>query len=113
MSKRDWRILFEDMLEATDKIERYTAGMEYDDFVHTSLVIDAVVRNVEIIGEASKQVPAQVQGKYTRIPWRQLAGIRNRIVHEYFGVDVGIIWHIVTNELPKLKSELRKALSAD
>jgi uncharacterized protein with HEPN domain len=63
------------------------------------MIIDAVVRNIEIIGEASKNVPTHIKEKLTEVPWTKLAGIRNRIVHEYFGVDINIIWFIVTNEL--------------
>jgi uncharacterized protein with HEPN domain len=110
MSKRDWQILFEDIIESIEKIEQYTKGIGFDDFAMNSMIIDAVVRNIEIIGEASKNVPSQVQEKYPHIPWRKLAGIRNRIVHEYFGVDISIIWYIVTNELSQLKQWIRDAL---
>lgn len=87
MSKRDWKILFEDILESIDKIEQYTQGLEFDDFAMNSIVVDAVVRNIEIIGQASKNTPANIRQRIKKIPWRKIAGIRNRIVHEYFGVD--------------------------
>ena len=74
------------------------------------MVVDAVVRNLEIIGEAAKNVPAEVQNKLLHIPWKKLSGIRNRIVHEYFGVDLNIIWFIVENELSPLKQTVSKAL---
>ncbi|UCH93595.1 MAG: DUF86 domain-containing protein [Candidatus Aminicenantes bacterium] len=107
MSNRDWKILFEDILESIEKIERYTEGLEFDDFSTDSMIIDAVVRNIEIIGEASKNVPIQIKEKLTEVPWTKLAGIRNRIVHEYFGVDINIIWFIVTNELSQLKQWIK------
>lgn len=110
MSKRDWKILLEDILESIDKIEQYTQGLKFDDFVISSMVVDAVVRNIEIIGEASKNVPADIKQKNKQIPWRKIAGMRNRIVHEYFGVDVRIIWFIVENELTSLKTEIIKIL---
>ncbi|NIM15181.1 MAG: DUF86 domain-containing protein [Candidatus Aminicenantes bacterium] len=110
MSKRDWKILFEDILESIDKIKQYTEEIGFDDFAMNSMIIDAVVRNIEIIGEASKNVPTQVQEKYPHIPWRKLDGIRNRIVHEYFGVDISIIWYIVTNELLQLKQWIKDGL---
>jgi uncharacterized protein with HEPN domain len=72
-----------------------------------SMIIDAVVRNIEIVGEASKNVPTQIKEKLTEVPWTKLAGIRNRIVHEYFGVDINIIWFIVTNELSQLKQWIK------
>lgn len=71
------------------------------------MIIDAVVRNIEIIGEASKNVPTHIKEKLTEVPWTKLAGIRNRIVHEYFGVDINIIWFIVTNELSQLKQWIK------
>jgi uncharacterized protein with HEPN domain len=107
MSNRDWKILFEDILESIEKIERYTNGLEFDDFSMDSMIIDAVVRNIEIVGEASKNVPTQIKEKLTEVPWTKLAGIRNRIVHEYFGVDINIIWFIVTNELSQLKQWIK------
>lgn len=110
MSKREWDILFEDILESIEKIEQYTVEICFDDFALNSMIVDAVVRNLEIIGEASKNVPHEIQERHPGIPWRNLAGIRNRIVHEYFGVDISIIWFIVTNELSQLKQWIKVAL---
>jgi uncharacterized protein with HEPN domain len=107
MSKRDWKILFEDIIESIKKIEEYTADLSYDDFEVNNLITDAVVRNIEIIGEASKNIPTEIQQSFTDIPWQKLRGIRNRIVHDYFDIDRTIIWYILTNEL----SPLKKALS--
>ena len=110
MSKRDWGILLEDILEAIRKIEKYTKNLSRDDFIKNSMVADAVVRNLEIIGEASKNIPAEVQKNLPHIPWKKLSGIRNRIVHEYFGVDLSIIWFIIENELAQLKQTILKEL---
>ena len=111
MSKRDWKLLFEDILEAIEKIEEYTEGLgEFKDFFGSTMITDAVVRNIEIIGEASKNVPSEIQERCPDIPWRKLAGIRNRIVHDYFGVDLHIIWFIVKNELSKLKNQISSEL---
>ncbi len=110
MSKREWKILFEDILECIDKIEIYTKNFDFDDFAKSPMVIDAVVRNIEIIGEASKNIPDEIKEKHLQLPWRKMAGIRNRIVHEYFGVDISIIWFIVSQELEPLKKELLAAL---
>ena len=107
MSKRDWKILFEDILECIDKIENYTKNFNFDDFATSPMVIDAVVRNIEIIGEASKNVPDEIKVKYQQLPWKKIAGIRNRIVHEYFGVDISIIWFIISKELVHLKNEIK------
>ena len=122
MSARDWKLLFEDILDSIDKIENYTKGFSFDDFSLNSLVVDGVVRNIEVIGEASKKIPQnrdpqkvdlEIQTKFTDIPWQKLRGIRNRIVHEYFRVDLTIIWFIITNELPPLKEVLTKHLSEE
>lgn len=110
MSKRDWTILFEDILDSIEKIEQYTAGISFDDYAMNSMIIDAVVRNIQIIGEAAKNVPTDVKAKHPEIPWEKLAGIRNRIVHEYFGVDISIIWFIITNELSQLSQRIRDGL---
>ena len=113
MSARDWKLLFEDIIDSIDKIENYTKGFSFDDFSLNSLVVDGVVRNIEVIGEASKNIPPEIQTKFTDIPWQKLRGIRNRIVHEYFRVDLTIIWFIITNELPPLKEVLTKHLSEE
>jgi len=110
MSKRDWKLLFEDILESIKKIERYTQDIDYHGFIVNSMIVDAVVRNLEIIGEASKNISQDIQQKHSGIPWKKLAGIRNRIVHEYFGVDHEIIWFIVENELAQLKQLIEKEL---
>lgn len=107
MSKRDWKILFEDIIECIEKIEKYTKGLSYEIFESDSLITDAVVRNIEIIGEASKNIPAEIQNQFTDILGQKLRGIRNRIVHDYFDVDRTIIWYIVSNELTDLKKLLR------
>ncbi|OGU75466.1 MAG: hypothetical protein A2V93_09340 [Ignavibacteria bacterium RBG_16_34_14] len=110
MSRRDWKILFEDIVESINKIEEYIKGLSFEDFSHNSLIIDAVVRNIEIIGEASKNMPQAIQNKFHDIPWQKLKGIRNRIVHEYFKIDVSIIWFIIQNELNSLKGNIEKHL---
>jgi uncharacterized protein with HEPN domain len=110
MSNRDWKILFEDMLESISRIEKYTEKVNREEFAINQMIIDAVVRNIEIIGEASKNVPDPIQEKFSEIPWKKLNGIRNRIVHAYFGVDTSIIWFIIENELSSLKEIITKAL---
>ncbi len=110
MSKRDWKILFEDIIDSINRIEEYTLGLSYEEFEENNLITDAVVRNIEIIGEASKNIPVEIQTQFSEIPWQKLRGIRNRIVHDYFDVDRTIIWHIVSEELSLLKKSLLKHL---
>ncbi len=111
MSERDWKILCEDILESISKCQTYTANLSFEDFSIQSIVIDAVTRNLEIIGEAANQVPKEIQDKFPEIPWRKIIGLRNRVIHEYFGVDISIIWFIVKNELPTLKKNIEFILS--
>lgn len=111
MSKRDWVLLFEDILESIYKIENYTKELSFNDFADNTLVIDGVIRNIEIIGEASKNIPLEIQEQFSDIPWKKLKGIRNRIIHEYFKVDITIIWFIIQNELTPLEEALTKHLS--
>src|ERR1044072_277857 len=92
MSKRDPLILLEDIMLAIQKIGRYTSQMDHDLFLSDELVIDGVARNLEIIGEAARQLPEDFRRTHSQIPWTQIAGLRNRIVHDYFGLDLQIIW---------------------
>ena len=107
MSKRDPFVLLEDILMAIQKIGRYTSQMNHDLFVRDELVIDGVARNLEIIGEAARQLPEEFKRVNTQIPWTQIAGLRNRIVHDYFGLDLEIIWEIIQHDLPELEKQVR------
>lgn len=107
MSKRDPLVLLEDITLAIQKISRYTSQMDHDAFLKDELVIDGVARNLEIIGEAARQLPEEFKGIHTQIPWTQIAGLRNRIVHDYFGLDLEIIWEIIQHDLPELEKQVR------
>jgi uncharacterized protein with HEPN domain len=106
MPSRNWQFRIRDILKAIDKIERYTRDMEFDAWLQDDKTIDAVIRNVEVIGEASSHLPDEVLEQYKDIPWRLMRGIRNILAHEYFGVDLEIIWTTVKEDLPTLKSKL-------
>ena len=106
MSNRPVWLLIEDIWEAVEKVERYTAGMTADGFCDDSKTVDAVVRNFEIIGEAANRLPDSFKKKHSEIAWTKIIGLRHRIVHEYFGVDTGIVWHIINNDLPVFKQHL-------
>jgi uncharacterized protein with HEPN domain len=106
MPKRDPDLLLEDMLAAVQKIERYIAGMDQEAFLHDEKTLDAVARNLEILGEAAKQLPEDFLAQHPGVPWRQIAGLRNRIVHEYFGLDLELIWQVIRHDLPQLKTWL-------
>ncbi|MBL7073757.1 DUF86 domain-containing protein [candidate division KSB1 bacterium] len=103
MKRRTYKLFVEDIMEAMDKIERYIKGLAYETFVNNEMVVDAVIRNMEIIGEASRNIPEDVRGKFPDIPWGRMIGLRNIAIHEYFGVDLSIIWEIVTKNIPETK----------
>ncbi len=106
MPKRDADLLVEDILAAIGKIEGYTRGITRDAFLADDKTIDAVVRNLEIIGEAARRMPSEFVTAYPGVPWQQIAGLRNRVVHEYFGLDLEIVWQIIERDLPQLKGRL-------
>jgi len=107
MSQRSSRIFLEDIIQSADKIRRYTKGLEYDDFVRNEMVTDAVLRNIEIIGEAAGNIPDDIRSRYSHIPWRRIVGLRNIVIHAYFNVDLNIIWQIVTVNLPEIRDDIR------
>jgi len=106
MSKRSDRLLAEDILESIAKIKRYTKGMDRVAFENDEMRVDAVVRNFEIIGEAANRISKEVQENNPKVEWRRIIGLRNRIVHEYFGIDIGILWAIIQNNLDHLEDQL-------
>lgn len=89
--RRQTEDYFRDMLDAMEKVEQFTGGMVVAQFKRDDKTIFAVVRALEILGEASKKIPKSVRTRYSRIPWRELAGIRNKLIHEYFGVNIDVI----------------------
>jgi hypothetical protein len=111
MSKRSLDLLVEDIWESIEKIERYIDGMTQDNFDSDEKTTDAVVRNLEIIGEAAGRLPEDFTNQHSEIEWVKIIGLRNRIVHEYFGVDLQIIWQILRKDIPAFKVSLKKIRS--
>lgn len=106
MSERDLKLLLEDMLESVNKIRKYTIGKDFDGFVEDEKTVDAVIRNFEIIGEAANRIDPDFQTRNAEIEWRRIRGFRNRIVHDYFGIDYEIVWSIIKNDLDNLADQL-------
>jgi len=108
---RDILHYLRDMADAIAKIERYTSGVDYGAFCENGMLVDAVVRNLEIIGEAAKNVPADVRDRHPGIEWKKVGAFRDILAHSYFGVDLEIVWDIVKRKLPPLGEEVARILA--
>ena len=106
MSKRESHLYIEDIKDFIDRIEEYTKNISFDDFCKDRKTIDAVVRNLSVIGEAVQNLPEETKLKYSDIPWNEIAGMRNKIIHEYFGVDEEILWKTIKEDLPAFKTQV-------
>jgi len=109
-NQRHYLLFVEDMHESMNRIEEYIKGMDFEQFRKNYLVVDAVVRNLEIIGEASNKIPEDIKNRYPQIPWDKMYGLRNRISHEYFGLDYEIIWEIISKQLPDNKEQIKQII---
>jgi uncharacterized protein with HEPN domain len=104
--KREFILYLEDMFLSMQRIEEYLGDLDFRKFKMTYMAVDAIIRNFEIIGEASKNIPTEIQEKYPEIPWRKMYGLSNLIAHEYFGIDYEMIWEIAKNNLPQNRNDL-------
>jgi uncharacterized protein with HEPN domain len=110
---RDFKVYLDDILLAIAKIQKFTKKFNFKKFSSDEKTFDAVVRNLEVIGEAIKKIPPGLKSDYPDIEWRKIAGLRDILIHEYFGVDTEIIWDIVKNKLPDLKKQVNKILKSN
>jgi uncharacterized protein with HEPN domain len=108
---RDYRVCLEEVLEAAGKVRRYMAGISREDFGTDSKTLDAVIRNLAIIGEALKNVSEAIRSTYPQVERRKFAGLRDILIHACFGVDVDIVWDVIQNKLPVLESQIAQILS--
>ena len=107
---RDSRVLLEDILESISAIEEYTAEQSAATFARDRKTVDAVVRNLEVIGEAAKGVPEAIRRRHPEIEWPRLAGLRDMLIHQYFGVVVEIVWDVVSHKIPTLSARIEAVL---
>lgn len=110
MSYKDWRVRIDDMIEATRRCLDYTRGYDEAAFVADPRTVDAVARNLEIIGEAANRIPDAVEQAHPMVPWRRLADMRHVLIHEYHSVDADILYRTVVNDLPPLLVQLQAVL---
>ncbi|MDQ1276806.1 MAG: hypothetical protein QG610_2384 [Euryarchaeota archaeon] len=110
MIERDVGDYLQDILETIESCERFIKGMDFDQFLSDEKTIFAVSHALEIIGEATKHIPEEVRKKYPFVPWRRMAGIRDVIIHAYFGVNLSVVWNTANERLPELKRDIKKIL---
>jgi uncharacterized protein with HEPN domain len=108
--KRTENLYLNDILEAMKKIEKYMGSITFDEFSRDIMLVDAVIRNFEIIGEAAKQISSETKKENVQIQWREMAGMRDKLAHEYFGVDTEILWKTAKQRLPVLKPQIQELL---
>ena len=110
MKSRDTRDYLQDILDAINDVENFTHNLTYDQFIKDRKTLNAVVRSIEVIGEASKQLPNSLKAKYAELPWKEISGMRDKLIHAYFGADTEIIWQAAKENIPSMKKRIQTML---
>jgi len=108
MKDRDWRDYINDLIEACEDILSFTKGMSYSNFSGDKKTTNAVIRSLEVIGEATKNLPLSFRDNYPDIPWKQMAGMRDKLIHEYFGIDKQMVWQVIEKHIPDILALIKK-----
>jgi len=109
---RDYRYYLEDILQAMERAEEFVQGITFEDFLADDKTASAAVRKLEIIGEAAKHIPDDIRHKHPELPWGEMAGMRDRLIHAYFGVDYHLVWRTIKERIPQVKPLLKKVLES-
>ncbi|MHA1839532.1 MAG: HepT-like ribonuclease domain-containing protein [Candidatus Ranarchaeia archaeon] len=110
---RDYLLYLTDIIKAMERIQDFVKGMDYTGFKGDDKTRSAVIQKLEIIGEATKQIPMDIRERHPQIPWKELAGMRDRLIHAYFSIDVDLVWRIIINRIPRLKPLLESIINAE
>lgn len=107
MSERKPSVIIEDILKCIEHIQSYSSNLSFEEFSSNFMVVEACLYNIQVIGEAVSHLPEDVKKDNPKIPWTLIKGMRNRLIHEYFGTDLQFVWEVIKDELPTLKNKLR------
>jgi uncharacterized protein with HEPN domain len=110
---KDNSVYLKHILDAISRINEYTKSVKYEDFIKSNLIQAGVIREIEIVGEASKRLAQEFKEKHSKIPWKQIAGMRDKLIHDYFGVDLDAVWETVQKDIPVLYTQLLEISKKD
>lgn len=111
MSKRNIADYIEDIVSCIEEVEQFTCEMTFDEFLEDTKTINASIRSLEVLGEAAKKIPDNIRDQYQNIPWKRMSGMRDKLIHDYFGVDLELVWTVIKEELPPIKPYIQQLLT--
>jgi len=110
---RDYILFLEDTLNAIEKIEEYTVDLSFEEFCNYDMAVDAVIRNLEVIGEATRNIPSEIRMKYPDVEWKEAVGFRNVLIHDYFGIDLESVWDTLKKNIPTFRKHIAEVIESE